>query len=393
MILAPEDNPDVVVRPFKSNGQKPHADDDRLGSLEHPAPTVLPLPCIAVSTFAGRPTPTKPWLVRDLIPDRTVTLLSGDGGVGKSLVAMQLGVATATGADWIGSLPEAGPVLYISAEDDEDEIHRRLSDIVAATGAKLEDLHAFHLVPLAGKDAVLAAPAGKSEIVAATPLWQAVTSKVEELRPRLLILDNLADVFAGNENSRPQARQFVGLLRGLAITHNLAVLLLGHPSLTGLSSGTGTSGSTAWNNSVRSRLYLDRVKADDGIEPDPELRVLRMMKSNYGAIGAEIRMRWDRGRFKLAGGGAGTFDRMAAEQHAERVFLDLLRLFRGQGRDVSTRKASTYAPAVFASHPDAAGITSRAFAAAMERLFAANRISIETTGPASKKRERIVVSD
>jgi hypothetical protein len=35
------------------------------------------------------------------------------------------------------------------------------------------------------------------------------------------------------------------------------VLLTGHPSLTGINTGTGTSGSTAWNASVRSRLYFD----------------------------------------------------------------------------------------------------------------------------------------
>jgi hypothetical protein len=38
-------------------------------------------------------------------------------------------------------------------------------------------------------------------------------------------------------------RQFIGLLRGLAITGNSAVLIAVHPSLTGISSGTGLSGS------------------------------------------------------------------------------------------------------------------------------------------------------
>ncbi|HKH80852.1 MAG TPA: AAA family ATPase [Methylovirgula sp.] len=63
------------------------------------------------SAFAGEPIPSRPWLVKDMIPDRTVTLLSGDGGVGKSLVAKQLGVAVAAGKDWIGTLPESGPVV------------------------------------------------------------------------------------------------------------------------------------------------------------------------------------------------------------------------------------------------------------------------------------------
>jgi RecA-family ATPase len=55
-------------------------------------------------------------------------------------------------------------------------------------------------------------------------------------------------VFGGDEINRSQVRKFVSMLRGLAIEYDCAVLLLSHPSLTGPNSGTGTSGSTAWNN-------------------------------------------------------------------------------------------------------------------------------------------------
>lgn len=74
-------------------------------------------------------------------------------------------------------------------------------------------------------------------------------------------------------------------MRGLAIDHQLAVVLIAHPSLTGMSTGSGSSGSTAWSNSVRSRLYLERVKGADDREIDADLRVLQVKKSNYGPIG------------------------------------------------------------------------------------------------------------
>ncbi len=70
------------------------------------------------------------------------------------------------------------------------------------------------------------------------------------------------------------------MLRDLAIDHDCAVLLLSHPSLTGLNSGTGTSGSTAWNNSVRSRLYLQATS--------PDTRTLKVVKANHGKVGDEI---------------------------------------------------------------------------------------------------------
>ncbi|MCA3487246.1 MAG: AAA family ATPase, partial [Rhodobacter sp.] len=40
--------------------------------------------------LADKPIPPRHWHVDDLVPGGTVTLLSGDGGTGKSLLAMQL---------------------------------------------------------------------------------------------------------------------------------------------------------------------------------------------------------------------------------------------------------------------------------------------------------------
>jgi RecA-family ATPase len=353
--------------------------------------TALKLQIVSASSFAGAETPDRSWLVRDLIPDRTVTMLSGDGGVGKSLLAMQLGVAVAAGRNgWIGVLPESGPVLYVSAEDDLEEIHRRLKDVVTGHAVNLQDLADFHIVPLAGKDAVLAA-AGKGGVVAPTPLWGAIVDATAKVRPKIVILDNLADIFAGNENARPEARQFIGMLRGLAIEHNLAVLVIAHPSLSGLSSGTGTSGSTAWSNSVRSRLYLDRAKSEDGTEADPNVRLLRTMKANYSAIGGEIRIRWEKGCFRPDGAAFG-FDRMAAEVSADSVFLDLITKFQIEGRDVSASPSPNFAPVIFSKHPACKGLSAKILRAAMDRLFAARRIRVDTFGPPSRQRTRLILA-
>ena len=97
-----------------------------------------------------------------------------------------------------------------------------------------------------------------------------------------------------DENQRAQARQFISLLRKLAHKYNCAVVVLAHPSLSGLNSGSGTSGSTAWSNSVRSRFYLQRLQDDD-----PDKRVLTLEKNNYARIGTEINLRWEDGCFKF----------------------------------------------------------------------------------------------
>ena len=110
----------------------------------------------------------------------------------------------------------------------------------------------------------------------------------------MAVIDTLADVNPAVENHRYAARQFIQLLRKPAIENNCSVIVLVHPSLTGLNSGAGTSGNIAWLNSLRSRLYLTRPGGED---TDPDLRVLELMKSNYLRVGTTVNIRWKDGVF------------------------------------------------------------------------------------------------
>jgi RecA-family ATPase len=349
------------------------------------------LPVVSAAMFAGAEVAPRRWIIEDMIPSRTVTIAGGDGGVGKSTLLLQLGVAVASGQKWIGTATEQAAVLFVSAEDDREELHRRLAKIAGGLGVELADLRDLHIVPLAGRDAIMGAPEGKTGTIKETAVWRGLVVVVRRVKPCLVILDTLADVFAGNENARQEARQFIGLLRGLAIDYGLAVVLIAHPSLSGLSTGTGTSGSTAWNNSVRSRLYLEMIKDGDGRELDADHRILRVKKSNYGPTGREILLRWSNGCFMLDAP-AGGFDTFAAEAKAERVFLELLAAFVAQGRDVSPKHSNTYAPTVFEKNPKSEGLTKKALAAAMERLLADGRIRIETEGPPSRRYSKLTIS-
>lgn len=134
------------------------------------------------ASFDGMQIPERPWLVPNLVLVGAVTLVYGDGSVGKSTLLMQFATAVATGTDWIGQLPKQGPVFYVSAEDDEDEIHRRLADIVASRGLKLSELGDLHVLSLAGKDAVLAAP-DRAGIISATKLWYALLEAADRIVP------------------------------------------------------------------------------------------------------------------------------------------------------------------------------------------------------------------
>lgn len=370
---------------FDSTYQPPGEVVEGLALHEHS----VDLPVVSVADFADKPIPARRWIVPDMIPDRTVTIVAGDGGDGKTTLLLQMCAAKAAGQPWLGYSLEEGGSLFISAEDDRDELHRRTASIAVSLGVEMADLAGVRLVLLAGRDAVMGLP-NKTGVVTATAVFRGLVALIKQFKPCVVILDALADVFGGEENARAQARQFIGLLRGLAIDHDLAVILIAHPSLAGMSTGSGSSGSTAWNNSVPSRLYLERVKGDDGRDIDPDLRVLRVKKANYGPAGIELRLRWRNGAFILDGH-AGGFDKLAADARAEHVFLGLLAAFTAQGRDVSSKTSNAYAPAVFARHPNAEGIGKQAFAHAMERLLATERVHVEHIGPTSRRTSRIAI--
>ncbi|HEY8577598.1 MAG TPA: AAA family ATPase [Devosia sp.] len=341
------------------------------------------------SVWAGKHVPERRWYVPALIPGRTVTLLSGDGGLGKSLLALQLAIASAVGGSTMGLHPEAGRVVYVGAEDEADEFHRRIDDILASTGHTYADLKdRFLLLPLAETDATLAAP-DKSGKMQATPLLDALFDRVVEYKPTLVVLDTSADLFGGDEIKRVQVRQFAAMLRGLAIEGNCAVLLLSHPSQSGMQSGSGTSGSTAWNNSVRSRLYLTKPTGDAA---DPDARVLTTMKANYGRTGDTLNLRWEDGVFVASDGQTMSLAGGLLNKQDEDTFLALLSKLNRHGQSCSPNRSSTYAPSVMAKHPDAKAVGKAKLESAMHRLLDDGRIKIVVDGPPSKPRSRLWVT-
>lgn len=339
--------------------------------------------------WQGRAIPTRAWFVPDLIPARTVTMLSGDGGLGKSLIGLQLGMASALGCATMGLTPAAGRVLYVGAEDEQDEFHRRIDGILAACQRDYSDLAGrFLLMPLAERDAVLAAPdrAGK---MTPTELMAALVEKVARFRPGLIVLDTSADLFGGDEIKRSQVRQFVAMLRAVAISIDCAVLLLSHPSVTGMMTGSGTSGSTAWSNSVRSRLYLT---APTGEDTDPDARVLTTMKSNYGRAGDTLKLRWQDGVF-VRDDGRPALHVGLTNTMADRVYLSLLSKLTRQGQKMSPNPSPSFAPKVMAAHPDAEGLSKKQLAAAQQRLLDGDKIRIVEEGPASRRYKRLIVTE
>lgn len=357
------------------------ADAAGLPTFDMPADDALPT--FDVGSFNGLDVTPREWLVEGMIPANNVTLFYGDGGSGKSLLAAQLCVAKVLGCGWIGSEPlTKGNALYVSAEDDLPEVHRRMADIVRHHEVSMFDLRGLAVVPLADRDALLAVQGRTRGILEPTPLYAALAARIAALRPALVVVDTLADTFGGDENDRSQARQFVGLLRRLAIGFNTTVVVLAHPSRDGMKTGRGDGASTGWHNSVRSRLYL--IEHPD----EPLNRILTTKKANYGPKGGEITVQWFRGVFVMVAAKSNEpAHKKTAEDAADQLFLELLADFTAQGRTVSPESSSrTNAALQFANTPKGKEFDRRGFDRAMQRLFEAGRIVVETVGPPSKQK-------
>ena len=271
-------------------------------------------------TWQDRAIPERQWLVPDMIPMQNVTILSGDGGVGKSIIAFELMVACALGKRWLGQQTKPCKVFGLFAEDDEAELHRRLADICCHHDAELGDLENLQLCSRVGLENSLMDWRSPWEAGETTWLHATIMNHALQYGAQLVVVDSLHDVFAGEENRRVQARQFVQGLREIAREIDGAVVLTAHPSLTGRNTGTGESGSTAWNNAVRSRLYL--TEADE--QADGAERILKTMKANYGPAGGSIRLRWTDGVYEAIPQEAGAQEPLKRITGKASIALDML---------------------------------------------------------------------
>lgn len=312
--------------------------------------TLRGLPMVSPVTWSGKPIPQRKWIVDELIPSGSVTMLTGDGGLGKSLLSLQLMTCCALGRHWLGRETAQVRAMGVFCEDDQDELHIRLDAVTDHYRCTYDDLGDMRVLSRVGFDNTLMESktlfdhGERKEFLEETQFYHQIYNTAADWGAQLVVLDSLHDLFAGNENDRRHARYFIGMLRRLALDIEGAVIINAHPSLSGMSNGTGMAGSTAWNNSVRSRLYLTRAKDDSDNPEDTDRRVLKTMKANYGKAGGKIDLIWESGAFAIE---QQAFGAVAGIQvrNDEKLFIDGLLILQQQKRPSSeSPQASSYLP-------------------------------------------------
>ena len=214
----------------------------------------------------GRAPPKRKFVVDDWLPTGCATSLYAPGGFGKSLLAQTLGSCAASGWQFLGLSTMHTPSLGVFCEDDDDELWRRQCRINSVLDLRMAHLGDFAAQGRLGlPNLIMAFTKGKPP--AALPLLAEIENKARAIGAKLVILDNAAQLFGGEENSRAEVTTFINAINGLARRLDAAVLMLGHPP----KSGAEYSGSTAWHAAVRCMWSLGRV-AEENDEGEPSDR-------------------------------------------------------------------------------------------------------------------------
>lgn len=240
----------------------------------------------------------------------TVGMLAGPGGVGKTMLELQLAVALAAGiAHHDGLLsawgadtlpPEPQRVVLVAAEEPGEVIWQRLRRVVHRLdqGNDLLD-HSSRddIVEQLAENLVIYALAGEQRLRLMDERLRA-TLEMRQLMQvcegaRLVILDPLRQLHDDDENSSASMSALVSLFKELARSTGAAVVFAHHTSRAGgqfaIDSADAARGSTALSADVRWQLNLAALSTQDasrlGISEQQrsDYALLYCAKQNYGA--------------------------------------------------------------------------------------------------------------
>jgi hypothetical protein len=209
------------------------------------------------------------YLVEGIVPTGFATMLYGDGGVAKSMLAMSLATAVSGGATrWLGNETENCPAVYADFELEEQEQRRRAGRL--ARGCLMEDCpEDLYYVSAAGENAGRFLPALLGVCV--------------ENGVGLVVLDSLGMALQGDPNSSSDVvafhKRYLDPFRKAGIT----VLIIDHQAKTGGGEryqGKRAFGSVYKENCARSVLQVEPHERGAGL-----LRVkVRQTKVNFGEM-------------------------------------------------------------------------------------------------------------
>ena len=337
-----------------------------------------------ISAWVGTTPEPVEFVIADFVERGAIALLAGEGGAGKSYTALNAGMAVAADIPFYGKKALPGRVVCLFAEDSSPAIHARLARLCEALEVPMGDL-VGRLYPVSLVD----------DPIEDRTLWEngRPTNRMRALEDelatmgdiKLLVIDNVTQVFNDDEISRGTVGRFLGALTGLARRLNLGIILIHHTSKSSDGSTLRmASGSTAWIAQCRAAAELRKATKDEG----PRFSV---RKINNG-IEWEVELCWADGVLMPAAEVSETVAEVNRRRN-DQAFLDCLAAVARQGRTVGDAKQGRrYAPRNFVGMTEAQRANVRDLESAMGRLFASGRIRIATGKDSSRKDQAEIVA-
>lgn len=324
-------------RPGVARAWEPWPEDGtaQAEAAEHVPPFAL----VPIADLATAEPPAPEFWIADYLPAGVVTLLGAHGGTGKSFLALQAAVSIAAGRDFLGVETRRGRVAFFSGEDPGELLRHRLAWLCRALAVEPAELAGrLHLIDATAGDPVLyqETRGHGHHGGGTTPTYEALREFAARHEIDVLIVDNASDAFDANENDRARVRAFMRSLGRIARERRGAVLLLAHvdkgTSRKERSDSEGYSGTTAWHNSARSRLYLSR--STDGA------LLLEHQKANLGPLRQPIALRWPTGNAIEPDAPLSGVVQAIEDSNSTRALLRLIHEFTERGEFVSTATTS-----------------------------------------------------
>jgi hypothetical protein len=173
-----------VIAPLQVSMQQPRDAADATERSSSPWEHIKPAPA-----FLAEPEVPFEGLAKDLLAPGAITIISAPKGLGKTQVALNLGVALATGGIFRGEVVKPVRVLVLDRDNPEAVLKQRLRNWGAATAERLHVLTRRHAPDLKDREAWAQFPLGDYDVLildAVGSFTEGITEKEGRLTTEVL---------------------------------------------------------------------------------------------------------------------------------------------------------------------------------------------------------------
>lgn len=192
-----------------------------------------------MSAYQGKNKPIE-WIVENVLPRGKAALLTAPGDSGKGMLTLDLALQVAAGVDcldlndgagwWGNKITGRGKVVIFSAEDDKDELHRRIENMDPTGELRDRADGRLFVIPLPNDGGPIPLVVNGPNGVQASAQYYEILEQLRSIDDLALVnFDPLASFCTADINADPQVGAYMtGLMASMAIEINASVVVAHH---------------------------------------------------------------------------------------------------------------------------------------------------------------------